>query len=192
MLVEFSFDLAIEYWASTSGRDGSALRREFCVDDEFEAFEAGRITTEGYFDHLRVSLALDLPDAEMASGWNAIYLGVNQEVLNLLEELRGTGVRVVGVTNTNPVHLAHWFPWYQRDFPVFDELYISAHMRCRKPEPRFFEVVLRAEGIGDDDLVVFVDDGEQNVTGARQFGIDGFVFHDPDQMREELRERGLL
>jgi FMN phosphatase YigB (HAD superfamily) len=46
VLVEFSFDLAIEYWASTSGRDGSALRREFCVDDEFEAFEAGRITTE--------------------------------------------------------------------------------------------------------------------------------------------------
>jgi putative hydrolase of the HAD superfamily len=192
VLVEFSFDLAIEYWASASGRDVSALRREFCVDDEFEAFEAGRITTERYFEHLRVSLDLDLPDVEIASGWNEIYLGVNQEVLDLLEELRGAGVRVVGVTNTNPVHLAHWFPWYQRDFPVFEELYISAHMQCRKPERRFFEIVMRAEELDHDDRVVFVDDGEQNVLGAHRFGIDGFVFHDPDQMRMELRERRLL
>ena len=191
VLVEFSFDLAIEYWASTSGRDGSALRRGSVLTTSSKPLKPGGSRPRATLT-TSASLALDLPDAEMASGWNAIYFGVNQEVLNLLEELRGTGVRVVGVTNTNPVHLAHWFPWYQRDFPVFDELYISAHMRCRKPEPRFFEVVLRAEGIGDDDLVVFVDDGEQNVMGARRFGIDGFVFHDPDQMREELRERGLL
>jgi len=192
VLVEFSFDLAIENWACASGRDSSALRRAFRVDDQFEAFEAGRITTEGYFDHLRASLDLDLPDADMASGWNAIYLGVNQDVLDLLQELRAAGVRVVGVTNTNPVHLAHWFPWYQSDFPVFDELYISTQLQCRKPERRFFDVVMRSEEIMKSDQVIFVDDGEQNVLGAHRSGIEGFVFHDPEQMRSELRERGLL
>jgi glucose-1-phosphatase len=192
VLVRLSFDLAIESWASASGRDRTALRRGFCVDDEFAAFEAGRITTESYFDHLRGSLDLDLSDAEMESGWNAIYLGVDQDVLTLLDELRGAGVRVVGVTNTNPVHLAHWFPWYQRDFPVFDELYISTHMQCRKPERRFFEVVIQGEEIVEDDLVIFVDDSEQNVLGAHRSGIEGFVFHDPDQMHMELRERRLL
>ena len=192
VLIEFSFDLAIENWASASGRDRTALRREFCVDDQFEAFEAGRITTEAYFDHVRASLDLDLSDADMASGWNAVFLGVNQDVLELLEELRAAGIRVVGVTNTNPVHLAHWFPWYQKDFPVFDELYISTQMHCRKPERRFFEIVMQAEEIVQRDHVVFVDDGEQNVLGAHRFGIEGFVFRDPDQMRLELRERRLL
>ena len=47
VLVEFSFDLAIEYWASASGGDRDALRQSFCVDQEFEAFEAGRISTKG-------------------------------------------------------------------------------------------------------------------------------------------------
>jgi glucose-1-phosphatase len=192
VLVEFSFDLAIEYWASASGSDRAVLRHEFCVDDEFEAFEAGRITTEDYFDHVRARLDLDLSESDMAAGWNAIYLGVNQEVLTLLEELRAAGVRVVGVTNTNPVHLAYWFPWYQRDFPVFDELYISTQLQCRKPERRFFEVVLHAEGIAKGDHVIFVDDAEQNVVGARRSGIEGFLFHDPDQMRVELLERTLL
>jgi glucose-1-phosphatase len=192
VLVEFSFDLAIDYWASASGSDRAALRREFCVDDEFEAFEAGRITTEDYFDHVRARLELELSDSDMAAGWNAIYLGVNHDVLNLLEELRAAGVRVVGVTNTNPVHLAHWFPWYQRDFPVFDELYISTQLQCRKPERRFFEVVLHAEGIAKGDHVIFVDDAEQNVVGAHRSGIEGFLFHDPDQMRVELLERRLL
>ncbi len=191
VLVELSFDLAIGYWASAAGRDSSALRRAFRVDDEFEAFEAGRITTGGFFDHLRASLDLDLSDADMASGWNAIYVGVNQDVRNLLEELRAAGVRVVGVTNTNPVHLAHWLPWYQSDFPVFDELYISTRLQCRKPERRFFDAVTQAERITKGDQVIFVDDGEQNVLGAQRSGIEGFVFHDPDQMRSELRERGL-
>lgn len=192
VLVEFSFDLAIDYWASASGSNGAALRRLFRVDDEFEAFEAGRITTEGYFDHVRTCLGLDLSDTDMVSGWNAVYLGVNQGVLDLLEELRTTGVRVVGVTNTNPVHLAHWFPWYQRDFPVFDELYISTQLQCRKPEPRFFELVIQAEGIVSGDHVIFVDDAEQNVLGAHRSGIEGFLFHDPEQMRAELRAHNLL
>ena len=192
VLVEFSFDLAIEHWASASGADRAALGRQFRVDDEFEAFEAGRLTTEGYFDHLRACLDLDLSDKEMMSGWNAIYLGVNQEVLSLLKELRASGVRVVGVTNTNPAHLAHWFPWYERDFPVFDELYISSQLQCRKPERRFFELVARSEGIVKGDHVIFVDDSEQNVDGAHRSGIEGFLFHDSDQMRVELRERKLL
>jgi glucose-1-phosphatase len=192
VVVELSFDLAIEYWASAAGRDKAALRDQFCVDDEFEAFEAGRISTEHYFDHVRASLDMDLSDADMSSGWNSIYLGVNQDVLNLLEDLRATGVRVVGVTNTNPVHLAHWFPWYQRDFPVFDELYISTQLQCRKPERRFFEFVIEGEGIVRGDHVIFVDDAEQNVLGAHRSGVEGFVFHDSDQMREELRGRGLF
>jgi glucose-1-phosphatase len=192
VLIEFSFDLALEYWASTSGSDRAALRHRFRIDDEFEAFEAGRITTQGDFDHVRRCLGLDLSDTDMASGWNAIYLGVNQDVRNLLDELRAAGVRVVGVTNTNPMHLAHWFPWYQSDFPVFDELYISTQLQCRKPEGRFFEVVMQAEGIVKSDQVIFVDDAEQNVLGAHRSGIEGFLFHDPDQMRVELRRRGLL
>jgi putative hydrolase of the HAD superfamily len=191
-LVEFSFDLALESWASASGSNRAALGQKFRVDDEFEAFEAGRLTTEGYFDHLRACLELDLSDTEIMSGWNAIYFGVNQDVLSLLKELRATGVRVIGVTNTNPVHLAHWFPWYQRDFPVFDELYISSRLQCRKPERQFFELVTQAEGIVKGDHVIFVDDSEQNVLGAHRSGIEGFIFHDPDQMRMELRERKLL
>lgn len=192
VLVEFSFDLALESWASASGSNRAALGQKFRVDDEFEAFEAGRLTTEGYFDHLRACLELDLSDTEIMSGWNAIYFGVNQDVLSLLKELRATGVRVIGVTNTNPVHLAHWFPWYQRDFPVFDELYISSRLQCRKPERQFFELVTQAEGIVKGDHVIFVDDSEQNVLGAHRSGIEGFIFHDPDQMRMELRERKLL
>jgi putative hydrolase of the HAD superfamily len=119
-------------------------------------------------------------------------LAVNQDVLNLLEELRAAGVRLVGVTSTNPVHFARWFPWYQRDFPIFDELYISTQLQCRKPERRFFEVVLQAEGIVGGDHVIFVDDAEQNVLGAHRSGIEGFLFQDPAQMRVELRERNLL
>lgn len=187
-----SFDRAIEQWASASGADSAALGRQFRVDDEFEAFEAGGLTTEGYFDHLRACLELDLSDTEMMSGWNAIYLGVNQDVFSLLEEVRASGVRVVGVTNTNPAHLAHWFPWYQRDFPVFDELYISSQLQCRKPERRFYELVVEGERIVKGDHVIFVDDSEQNVDGALRSGIEGFLFHDPDQMRAELRERKLL
>jgi putative hydrolase of the HAD superfamily len=192
VLVEFSFDLALEHWATASGGDLPTLRDRFRIDEEFNAFEAGRLTTKGYFEHLRSRLGLRLTDEEMASGWNGIYLGVNREVLHLLEQLRAAGVRVVGVTNTNPVHLGYWFPWYKKEFPVFDELYISTQLQCRKPEPRFFEIVLHAEGIVKGDRVIFVDDARANVLGAHRSGIEGFLFHGADEMRVELRERGLL
>jgi glucose-1-phosphatase len=192
VVVDFSFSLALDSWAAASGSDGLALRDRFTMDRQFEAFEAGRLSTGGYFDHLRMQLGISLTDADMAAGWNSIYLGVNRHVLELLHELRSNGVRLVGVTNTNPVHLSHWLPWYQREFPVFDTLFISTEMGCRKPEPAFFAAVEAAEGFEEGDLVVFVDDAQENVEGGSRVGIDGFVFHDAVQMRMELRERGLL
>jgi glucose-1-phosphatase len=192
VVVEVSFDLAITSWATASECDRAELRGRFRIDDEFEAFEAGRLTTEDYFDHLRACLEVDLSDTVLVSGWNAIYLGLKADVLDIVKELRDGDVRVVGVTNTNPVHLAHWFPWYNEEFPVFDALYISTELQCRKPEPQFFEIVLQAEGVVADDRVVFVDDSEENVLGAYGSGIEGFQFHDASEMRTELRERGFL
>jgi putative hydrolase of the HAD superfamily len=192
ILVGFSWERAISHWAAASATDAETIRGRFAIDDQFELFETGSLTSAAYFAHLRQTLHVAVSDGELTAGWNAIFTGVDGEVKQLLEESRTSGVRVIGVTNTNTVHLTAWWPWYQAEFPVFDAVYASPEIGCRKPDRAFFDYVLRVEGVGVEDDVVFVDDVAENVDGASRAGIPGFVYHNVEQMRMQLHDRGFI
>ena len=107
----------------------------------------------------------------------------------LITELHAAGVRQIGLTNWSH----ELYPAAPRLFPVLDlldDVVVSGTEKVAKPDPAIFEIAVARAGRPAADLV-FVDDKEANVVAAVEFGLDGIVFTGADDLREQLRERGL-
>jgi putative hydrolase of the HAD superfamily len=110
---------------------------------------------------------------------------VQAEMLELIRELRGDGLRIGLLSNS----------WgggedsYPRDIldELFDAVVISAHVGMRKPEERIFRLAAHELGLTPAQCV-FVDDVEGNIMAARALGFAVVHHRDPAATRAELRE----
>ena len=54
---------------------------------------------------------------------------------------------------------------------LFDGVYLSSDCGCKKPDPRFFQTLLRQRGIDPGQAVMIGNDGICDVQGAKAVGL---------------------
>jgi 2-haloacid dehalogenase len=107
----------------------------------------------------------------------------------IVEQLHREGVPLFALTN-----------WSAELFPVararhgfltlFDDIVVSGEERLAKPDPAIFAVL--AQRVDRPlERCVYVDDSPRNVEAAAAAGLDAIAFTDPEQLRADLRHRGL-
>ncbi|QJW85440.1 HAD-IA family hydrolase [Ramlibacter terrae] len=83
----------------------------------------------------------------------------------------------------------------QRAFPEvlakFRHVFASHEMGHRKPQPEAFRHVLDAIGVAADE-VLFFDDTQENVDGARACGLEAVLVRSPRDVWQGLAAAGLL
>jgi len=77
------------------------------------------------------------------------------------------------------------------DLSVFDCMFISSQMGVRKPDPRYFELILAELSVSGSECY-FIDDRLSNLASAAEFGVhtihfdrgvgDGFMGYPPEQV----------
>src|SRR5262245_42465257 len=105
--------------------------------------------------------------------------------VELLDELRGQGVRLFALSNWS----AETFPIAFDRYPFlawFDGIVISVEVGAAKPDVRIFQALI------EPPETVFVDDSEPNVTAATAMGFIALRFHDAEGLRTDLERLGLL
>ena len=107
----------------------------------------------------------------------------------IVEELHRERVPLFGLTNWS----AELFPVARaqhRFLTLFDDIVVSGEEGLAKPDPGIFEVL--AARIGRPlERCVYVDDSVPNVEAGARAGLDAITFTDADQLRTDLRSRGL-
>lgn len=97
--------------------------------------------------------------------------------------------RVVALTNwsaeTFPIALArfdflHWF----------EGIVVSGTERTRKPFPEIYQTTLQRFGL-EAPASLFIDDNARNVAAAAALGIQTIQFKNPDQLKTDLRTKGI-
>lgn len=110
--------------------------------------------------------------------------------VEILRELHRRGVSLYALTNwaaeTFP-HAEERYPWLD----LFEFVVVSGRERVAKPDRRIFEIVVDRSGRRAETLL-FVDDSEANVVGAREAGLHAVRFTGPEELRDDLASRGLL
>jgi len=101
--------------------------------------------------------------------WFSDESQVNQEIVNAIAKLRHKGIKCYLLTNQEKYRTEYFAN--QLDFAtIFDEMFSSAAIGYKKPQPEFFEAISKQIAPIRKNEVLFWDDELKNVNAAKQFG----------------------
>ncbi len=123
--------------------------------------------------------------------WEEMLGGPIQETVEIFRELKKKeALKHYALTN-----------WSHELFPValqrydflqwFDGRVVSGEEKMRKPNLKFYQVLLDRYNLNADE-VLFIDDNLRNAEAARSLGIKTIRFHSPQQLKEELKKLSML
>ena len=104
----------------------------------------------------------------------------SEPVLRWAEQLRREGVRLAVLSNM-PLETSRYLVAHRSWLRAFDPRIFSCDVRSVKPEPAIYRHCLKAVGFLPEEIL-FLDDKQQNVKAARQFGIHALVFENLEQV----------
>jgi 2-haloacid dehalogenase len=162
-----------------------------CTSDWNEHQDAGRPFAEA-----TAELVARFPEHEAAISawygrWTETIGGHISGTVDILEDLKKEkNHRLYALTNWS----AESFPWAFENFKflsLFEGIVVSGTEKTRKPFPEFYKILLDRYNV-DPATALFIDDSARNVEGARKVGLNTIQFLSAGQLREDLREMGVL
>ena len=168
-----SYKRALEAWMAADAEDGTPVHR----------LETGELTAAAFEAALAAELrTVDGGTVDPAGVLSRLFAGMvpDPAMFTLAEELRDVGVRVGLLSNS-------WGNTYPRERidELFSPVVISGEVGLRKPLAPIYELALDRLGV-PAGRVLFIDDTEPNVLGARQVGMQALLHVDAGSTRNAV------
>lgn len=112
----------------------------------------------------------------------------NVELLRYLDEVRKTGVKTAILSNTIAIYSGIQEKSGISIEAGFDPILYSWEVEMLKPYKEIFELAVRRLG-SEPGEIVFIDDKEEHLRGARSVGIQTVLFEDTDSVIKRIREK---
>ena len=122
--------------------------------------------------------------------WGEMLGGAIEPTVEILAQLRRTGIRLIALTNWS----AETFPIARPRFAFlewFEGIVVSGEVGVAKPDERIFRHLIERHAL-EPSSTLFIDDSEANVRTAASLGFRTIRFESPEQLRTHLVELGLL
>jgi putative hydrolase of the HAD superfamily len=169
---------------------GRAMREGLEEGEELPLFrlERGEISEDEFLERLSDGLESILGHRPRLHRFRHIFfeaLDPNEPMIELLRELKASGLRMAMLTN----NVREWEPLWRPMLPVdeiFETVVDSAFVGCRKPETRIYELTLERIGM-PAEACLFIDDLQPNCDGAEVAGMKAVHFRDNEQAIPEIR-----
>ena len=169
----------------TDEEDISMVRNAiFSVGKYLNNLDDGSMSRDEYRRLMSAELPERLRDyAIRAADYHMRVLPPIPGMKDLLVKLRKDGYKLYILSNLDDYHT----PQMQETEYVnyFDGMFFSCEVGVRKPFKAFFEEALKRFDLKAEDCL-FIDDLEENVEGALQCGIKGFVFRGDAKEAEQF------
>ena len=185
VIAEIDFDRVFRRWAQLAGVPFEHVKGRFSHGEDYQRHERGEIGREAFYRSLRRDLAIDLTDAQFDDGWMRV-LGPELEPTCSLVRRLAPRIPQYLFSNTNEEHHA---VWSKRHFEALQPLrrhFVSHRIGVRKPERAAFELVAREIGV-PPERILFFDDTEPNIQGARAAGLQAVQVRSPQDVAAAVR-----
>ena len=174
VIVDIDFNRVMGVWSDYSRVPLANLQKSFVMGEAFQRHERGQISDEEFAAAVCEEMGMALSFDQFSAGWQAIFVGLRQEVIDMMNKLREQGHRVVVLSNTNRLHTYFWPGEYPQIAEAADKIYLSQEMGMRKPDVEIYQKLLEEEGFSASEAVFF-DDNADNIKGAQQVGITSIL-----------------
>lgn len=172
-----------------SPAEREALWRRWLTSDWVRRFECGQCTPQEFADGMVAEWDLPCSGSEYLDHFRHWLIGLAPGAAELTGAIR-PGVRKGCLSNSNVVH------WPRkchemRICELLDEYYLSFQLGVCKPDPAIFQLTVTRAGV-EPGAIVFLDDNQLNVDGARAVGLDAERVVGVAEARAALQRRDLL
>jgi len=151
---------------------------------DVEAANIGAITAEEYCRRCAGRLGVD--EVQALALIETAFSGehLNDELVTYVRLLR-LRAHVAALTNT--WSFGRRLIERRGIMDLFDLIVTSAEEGVKKPQARIYEITLERLAVIAAE-VVFIDDSDENVTTARELGMQSILFHSTEQTISELED----
>lgn len=169
----------------------------------WSSLETGVVSPYQFYRHYAATVQSLLPLKEwtrFAQTFNYAYFRESfgnifvpkPRVIDFMMGLRSKGMKVILVSNNNPIHYEYCLRTAPQIFRVVDDCILSQEVGCRKPDPQIWDIALKQASyhcgkIIFPEQVFCIDDKPENVDSFRLLGGNGAVFKDIKGLKEDLR-----
>ncbi|GJM30931.1 MAG: hydrolase [Cyclobacteriaceae bacterium] len=123
--------------------------------------------------------------------WTEMLNGQIEGTVRILETLRSNSDhRLLALTNWS----GESFPTALKMFDFlnwFEGIVVSGDEKLIKPDHRIYQVLFERYRINPENSV-FIDDSEKNVEASRELGMTGIHFVNPESLKLQLTEVGVI
>lgn len=188
VLLTFSHERACRQMSAVSGVPWETIWNLVFDNGLEDRYERGEITTQEFCEIFCRETKTNPPIADLLHAGNAIF-EPNQPVHAIVAAMASSGIPLGVLSNTNESHWSYCIEKYTllQNLPVRA---LSYELRSMKPARKIYEQAIERCGCAPGSIF-FVDDRQENVTGARAAGIDAVHFSSPRQLVRDLLDRGL-
>ena len=175
VIIDIDFWLSINAFISLGAENFDELYSQSQQTGIFDELDKGNITTEEFCKAIKKHLPKSVTNQQVIEAWNAILMGIPEHRIHLLEEIRNQ-YGIFLLSNTNLIHYPIYTHELQQKYgynslsELFEKVYFSFECHMRKPDPAFFKMVMKENGLIPEETL-FVDDSEQNIPPAQSLGI---------------------
>ena len=171
---------------------GKAMARIEAEDGAHPLYEleTGRIAEVDFLARLADALEPAIGHRPEMHRFAEIYfeaLNPNQEMIELMRELKAAAYRMAMLTNNVREWEARWRSMLPVD-EIFELVVDSAFVGMRKPDAEIYELTLERLGSPAPEQCLFIDDIEANIEAARALGLKAVHFRHHDQAVEDIHE----
>lgn len=136
---------------------------------------------------IEAGLDLSIRTGERFRKYSLDYIRLYSGAEELLKALRANGQRVWLLSNAQHIFTAYELETLGIE-PLFDGIYLSSDYGCKKPDRRFFDVLLKEREIQPESAIMIGNDGVCDIQGARGAGLSTLYIRSNISPKEPLPE----
>lgn len=189
VVIDIDFKRVTQVWTNHAGRGSTDVIASLAHDDVYMQHERGKISDETFFKHLRDVLDIDITPDQFLEGWNAIFVGAMPGIAELLPRAAKRWP-IYAFSKTNPAHVAHFSVAHADLLGHFHDVFLSSSIGMRKPDAESFDHVVTEIG-APAERILFFDDSEANIAGARARGLQAVHVTSSTTVAETLEALGV-
>ena len=152
-------------------------------------FQVGKINGDEFHKITCEYFKQPVPLDRFKDIWSSMLAGEVEGTAEIVNKLFEKNYTLSLLSNTDPWH----YQYCEKMIPVlqkFEKIFLSYDLRMRKPDAKIFLTV--AEKLATKpEQCLFIDDLEENIEAAKSLNFHTVLFHNADQLRNELREEGI-
>lgn len=113
------------------------------------------------------------------------YIKLYDGVKEMLDLLHKKGKKVYLLSNAQEIFTTYELR-YLGLIPYFDDIFISSSCQCKKPDTKFYKMLLEKHQLAVEDCVMIGNDNTTDIAGAKELGMDSLYIH--SNLSPELKD----